>query len=138
MKPKRLKQFLVLCAKTCLQLFVTTVLVCLDTHTHTYIHSYWWKRRQQRGLEPLVEETPTARTGAIGGRDANSEDWSHWWKRRQQRGLELLVEEMPTARTGAIGGRDAGSGWEHLDQVPFLFLLLSLPDPCWKQPTHNF
>ena len=39
MKPKRLKQFLVLCAKTCLQIFVMTVLVCLDTHTHTYTHS---------------------------------------------------------------------------------------------------
>ena len=39
MKPKRLKQFLVLCAKTCLQLFLMTVLVCLDTHTHTHTHS---------------------------------------------------------------------------------------------------
>ena len=62
----------------------------------------------------VVEETPTARTGAIGGRDANSEDWSHWWKRRQQRGLEPLVEETPTERTGDIGVRDANSeDWSH-------------------------
>ena len=63
---------------------------------------------------------PHNETGAIGVRDANSEDWSHWCKRRQQRGLEPLVEETPTARTGAIGGRDARSGWEHLDQVPLM------------------
>ena len=39
MKPKRLKQFLVLCAKICLQLILMIVLVCLDTHIHTPTHT---------------------------------------------------------------------------------------------------
>ena len=31
-----------------------------------------------------MEETPTARNGAIGGRDVNRENWNHWWKRRRE------------------------------------------------------